>query len=529
MAEDRPAPAESGSARPEEVHASGTLVRQLMPPLALSLALLSAAFATALLFLQERNVEERLAYDAAAITGAFRRSLDLQAGGISLALRSILRDGETVAALDARDAARLEARHRDLFPLLLREYRISHFYFHDASRVNLLRFHAPNRRGDRIDRHTLRAAERSGKTEWGLELGPLGTFTLRVVMPVRDGGRLLGYIEAGKEIEDLLAALVADPELQFSVLVRKERLSRADWEEGMRMLGRVADWDRLPDRVCVFSTLPGFPPPELPIPHPPRGKFDAEFAGRSFRVNAIPLPDVSGDPVAALLLLRDLTGAREGMSRIVRLLFLFAVPLLALLLGFHYLRLARADRIHAAQRTELAENEARYRALFEHAESGMAMYELLLDDSGKPFDFVVLEVNPAFERHTGMPLSAAVGRRMREQYGEKPDLAILDTFAEVVRTGRPARFEWYGAKSGRHFDISAYRVAARRFACTFQDVSERKRGETEDRMRLEETRRLNALMLDRERRVLEIKREVNGLCGELGRPAKYPSVGEGPA
>ncbi len=62
-----------------------------------------------------------------------------------------------------------------------------------------------------------------------------------------------------------------------------------------------------------------------------------------------------------------------------------------------------------------------------------------------------------------------------------------------------------------------------------EDVTERKRTEEKIRSQLEELQRWHDVMLDREDRVQELKREVNELCRHAGEPARYPSQGGQPA
>jgi PAS domain-containing protein len=56
--------------------------------------------------------------------------------------------------------------------------------------------------------------------------------------------------------------------------------------------------------------------------------------------------------------------------------------------------------------------EARFRHFFDVIDEGFCIIEVLFDDSGKALDYRFLEINPAFEKHTG--LAQAVGKRMRE-------------------------------------------------------------------------------------------------------------------
>ena len=64
----------------------------------------------------------------------------------------------------------------------------------------------------------------------------------------------------------------------------------------------------------------------------------------------------------------------------------------------------------ARRERALSENEAKFRSLFTTMVEGNALCEILTDDQGKPVDYRILEVNPAFEKDLwdfpGIPLSA---------------------------------------------------------------------------------------------------------------------------
>jgi PAS domain-containing protein len=61
---------------------------------------------------------------------------------------------------------------------------------------------------------------------------------------------------------------------------------------------------------------------------------------------------------------------------------------------------------------QLRDSEAKYRALFDSIDEGFCVLEVLFDDADNSVDLRCLEVNPAFERHTG--ILNPVGRRIRE-------------------------------------------------------------------------------------------------------------------
>ena len=126
---------------------------------------------------------------------------------------------------------------------------------------------------------------------------------------------------------------------------------------------------------------------------------------------------------------------------------------------------------------ELQRSADRYRTLFESIDEGFCILEVLLDAAQKPVDYRFLEVNPAFERQSG--LAGAVGHTIRELV---PDIesTYIDTYGRVALTGQTVRFESHAQALGRWFDAFAFRIgepAQRRVALLFTDITGRKQVE----------------------------------------------------
>lgn len=131
----------------------------------------------------------------------------------------------------------------------------------------------------------------------------------------------------------------------------------------------------------------------------------------------------------------------------------------------------------------LQQSEENIRLLFEQMVSGFALHEIICDDSGEPVDYRFLEVNPAFERHTGLTREAVLGKRATDIL-PGIDKDLIQSYGQVALTGRPKQFEYYSVDLGRHYEISAFSPRHGQFAVTFSDVSSRKEGE-EQRAALE--------------------------------------------
>jgi hypothetical protein len=59
-----------------------------------------------------------------------------------------------------------------------------------------------------------------------------------------------------------------------------------------------------------------------------------------------------------------------------------------------------------------------------------------------------------------------------------------------------------------------------------RDITERKAGEFKIKEQLLELQRWHEATLGRENRIMELKKEVNTLLSEIGRPVRYSSVGK---
>ncbi len=132
------------------------------------------------------------------------------------------------------------------------------------------------------------------------------------------------------------------------------------------------------------------------------------------------------------------------------------------------------ERVHAE--TRMRESEERYRRLFEFMVNGFALHEIICDDNGNPVDYRFLEVNPAFERLTGLHEKDLIQRTVLEVLPDTEPFWIK-RYGKVALTGEPAYFESYSSVLDKYFEVIAYATGKGRFAVIFSDISERKRAE----------------------------------------------------
>lgn len=143
-------------------------------------------------------------------------------------------------------------------------------------------------------------------------------------------------------------------------------------------------------------------------------------------------------------------------------------------------------------RTEraLRQSEGRWRGLFESMAEGFFVGEAIRDAEGRMHDFRFLEVNPAFEKLTGVTASAATGAPVSEAVPGVP-AELIARYARVVDTGEPDEFEvLVPVLDDRWFEARARRIAADQFSVLFLEITERKRAQAEVALSAERYRTL---------------------------------------
>ncbi len=131
----------------------------------------------------------------------------------------------------------------------------------------------------------------------------------------------------------------------------------------------------------------------------------------------------------------------------------------------------------------LRTSEARYRELFNSMIDGFALHEIICDCDGKPVDYRFLEVNPAFERLTGLRSKNLIGRTVLEVL-PNTEKYWIEVYGGVALTGRSVFYENYYGELGRYLEVSVYCPRPGQFAVIMEDITERKRAEEGIRLRV---------------------------------------------
>lgn len=338
---------------------SKPVLQRLMFPLATVLFLLVAGIASLMTIQLTRQLNEFSRQILNGASGEFSRTLIEQSRALAAVEEVLVQDAGLREALKSRNWQYLLDANAPIFAKLKKEHALTHFYFMDPQRICLLRLHKPEKRGDRLDRFTAMESEHTGRSASGIEVGPLGTFTLRVVRPIFDDKTLIGYLELGKEIEDILYTIHQNTGSELAVTLHKSILSRTTWEEGMKMLGREATWDRFTDDALIYSTLSPLPVEaeefirEEVNRHHIDTTVEIHFNGATWRIMDCPLRDASGVEVGSLVMIHDVSAFMNDSNRFRTFSIVTGISLFSILFSFLVILLRRADKAIRVQHSDL--------------------------------------------------------------------------------------------------------------------------------------------------------------------------------
>jgi len=326
---------------------------RILLPFALLILSVIAAFVGAAYIHERLDREQNLTDQVIAVERLFRQGLEQDASLMFAVLEALARDDGIKQDFLAGGREALLKRTWPLFDELRKNNRITHFYFTGPDRVNFLRVHQPDRYGDVINRITTLRAAKSRQGARGMELGTLGTLTLRVVVPWYDGDQLIGYLELGEEINHITEEVHKVLGVDILVLVYEKFLDPERWEAGKQIFGHQKEWGRYGSTLVVGRAMEVIPEAlvtRLNQDEPHEEKvLRINEQGHNLYVAIRPLSDISDVNVGNFVVVQDVTRIRAGFHSTITLVAVLTILVGGIVYGIFYVILSRVERDYRRQ------------------------------------------------------------------------------------------------------------------------------------------------------------------------------------
>jgi len=126
------------------------------------------------------------------------------------------------------------------------------------------------------------------------------------------------------------------------------------------------------------------------------------------------------------------------------------------------------------QQPELKLSEERYRQLFDHIHSGVAVYEAV--DGGK--DFIIRDFNRAAEKIDQVRREDIIGRKLTEIFPGVKEFGLLEVFQRVWKTGKAEQHDvglYHDERISGWRENYVYKLPSGEIVAVYDDVTESKK------------------------------------------------------
>lgn len=354
MTTDRPA-------KTNKTSADLQIKRTILLPLACALFFLLLITLATFWVLQNKQIDHEVTTELAEIDYLKENIINQQEVQLESLFDYFQNDTAVQKLFLSRDREGLLAAVQPTYAKINSKYNITHCYFLSTDKKCFLRVHKSERHGDIIKRFTLDQASRNNKIVAGIELGPLGTFTLRVVTPWLINGQLAGYLELGREIEFLTEELQKSHEshnIELVTLIAKVFLDEAQWRDRQEMMGTGANWDTLNHHVIIHSTLKEIPKKIMPHPHKSHEQhanklFNIRIQGHDYRGGYICIKDAGGRDVGDMVGLIDVSEKQSNLYLLAFIMVISGLLVGGLLFYFFFRHIDGLEKRLTANRNKL--------------------------------------------------------------------------------------------------------------------------------------------------------------------------------
>jgi len=118
-------------------------------------------------------------------------------------------------------------------------------------------------------------------------------------------------------------------------------------------------------------------------------------------------------------------------------------------------------------------SEKKYKLLFNSLVYGMALYKIIYDQNNNPIDYYFIEINPSFEKLTGIKAENAINKSLFDFFPDAKKL-LSKYFKDSIINCKVKHFEYYNKSLEKFFNIMAYKTETDQFITVFSDITENK-------------------------------------------------------
>lgn len=237
---------------------------------------------------------------------------------------------------------------------------LTHFYFIKPNDEIFLRVHMNQEHSDFVNRFTYTKAKETQKDFYGLEFGVKNRLVFRYVHPWIVDGKLIGYIELGKEIDKITNTIAKRMNLDIFFAINKKEFTNIAETNGNFIVYKTTD---------INKTISDF--------------INSQEATKSMTFNnnhyigfKFPLNDVSGKELGFKIILVNITEDYNKLAKysIYYGLIMFGAALFMLFIGYIFLK-HKQKQIYSTM-NNLTESKNKFESLFMEQQDLLQLFNM---------------------------------------------------------------------------------------------------------------------------------------------------------
>jgi len=96
---------------------------------------------------------------------------------------------------------------------------------------------------------------------------------------------------------------------------------------------------------------------------------------------------------------------------------------------------------------------------------------MIFDENGNPVDYQFIDVNPAFEKHTGLKKENVIGRKVKDIL-PRTESYWINTYGKVAVTGELLYTENFSVEFDKYYAVLSFKVKENHVAQIFSNITE---------------------------------------------------------
>jgi len=338
------------------------IVLKIIIPFIVGLLLIASASMGGIYYLQSKHIDtqakEKLLNVSKTLSAAINDDVKLFNGLIEL----LHKDKNVVNLIKNRSRDELFLYLSKIYINFKGRYDITHLSIHNTNKTNFLRLHNSSKHSDIINRKTLNNSYSTHLPSYGIEFGVSHTLILRVVYPLFNAGKLVGFMELGKEVDKFTPKLAKNLNADIIFTINKSMISNKNFEEWREKIANNRAYDELKDFYIVDSTIDTISP-TLKKVLDNKGNvsgINIKNNSQNYHINSEPFYDVSANEVGKLYVLLDINNQLQLLNYLILKIAIFIVLIIVLLIYYYYKYIKKTEselnlaheKIHALSITD---------------------------------------------------------------------------------------------------------------------------------------------------------------------------------